>query len=278
MFIEKDFEDIICKYPELIGNGLTLKGRQVTLYGRRMDILFEDKFKIKLIIELKKGPILIEHVGQIMEYEGILLSADDPTIRIMLIGNRVPPNIRRSLDHHGIAWKEITERQLLEFLKSKGNQEDEEIIKKLEEMIITIPDSVKKSEKSKKPDPYTEDSPIEPMGEEEFDKLFANAVISKKDLNEMQSDPKPVAILDYKKQGKFIHAFLLFHIVDPINVNKWNDSFLSRASEYFGAWFYASTEGITQENPLTFHINWKMDRGFLLSRAQIEKLVTAIKK
>ena len=80
MIKEKYFEDIICKYPELIEEGLTLIGRQVTLYGSRMDILFEDKFKRKLIIELKAGPIKDEHIGQILTYEGIIISAEDPTI------------------------------------------------------------------------------------------------------------------------------------------------------------------------------------------------------
>ncbi len=119
--LEKDFEDIICKYPELIEEGLILIGRQLSLYGRRMDILFEDKFKRKLIIELKAGPIKDEHIGQILSYEGMLLSADNPTLRVMLVGTRVPPNIQRSLDHHGIAWKEITSSFLKEFLKNKGD-------------------------------------------------------------------------------------------------------------------------------------------------------------
>jgi hypothetical protein len=121
MILEKVFEDIICKYPELIENGLILKGRQITLYGRRMDVLFEDKFKRKLIIELKAGPIKDEHMGQILSYEGMLLSADDPTIRVMLVGNRVPPNLQKSLDHHGIAWKEITISILKAHLQSKGD-------------------------------------------------------------------------------------------------------------------------------------------------------------
>jgi hypothetical protein len=119
MIREKDFEDILCKYPELIEEGLVLKGRQVTLYGRRMDILFEDRFKRRLIVELKSGPIKDEHIGQILSYEGILLSGEDPTIRVMLIGTRVPPNIQRSLDHHGIGWKEITLSALKEFIKEK---------------------------------------------------------------------------------------------------------------------------------------------------------------
>jgi hypothetical protein len=116
MLQEKTFEDIICKYPQLIEEHLKFIGRQITLYGRRMDILFEDKFKRKLIIELKAGPIKDDHIGQILSYEGMLLSADDPTIRVMLVGTRVPPNIQRSLDHHGIAWKEITFSKLKEFL------------------------------------------------------------------------------------------------------------------------------------------------------------------
>ena len=49
----------------------------------------------------------------------MLLSDDDPTIRVMLVGNRVPPNIQRSLDHHGIAWKEITFNHLKTFLEEK---------------------------------------------------------------------------------------------------------------------------------------------------------------
>lgn len=123
MFKEKDFEDIIAKYPELIEEGLIIKGRQITLYGRRMDLLFEDRFKRQLIVEMKRGPIKDEHIGQVMSYEGMLLSADDPTIRIMLIGNRVPPNIQRTLDHHGIAWREITLTRLSEFLTERNDQE-----------------------------------------------------------------------------------------------------------------------------------------------------------
>jgi len=119
MLLEKNFEDILFRYPELIEDDLTLIGRQVTIYGRRMDLLFEDRFKRKLIVELKIGPIKDVHIGQVLSYEGILLSAEDPTIRVMLIGNRVPPNIQRTLDHHGIAWREITLSFLKEFLVKK---------------------------------------------------------------------------------------------------------------------------------------------------------------
>jgi hypothetical protein len=118
---EIDLENILAKYPELIESGLHLVGRQMTVYGRRMDLLFEDANNRKLIVELKSGPILDKHIGQIMFYEGGVLSDKDPDIRIMLIGTRVPPNIRKALDHHGIAWKEINFSFLKSFLNEKSD-------------------------------------------------------------------------------------------------------------------------------------------------------------
>ncbi|MDB5580299.1 MAG: hypothetical protein JWR80_5475 [Bradyrhizobium sp.] len=120
---ERQFEDILQKYPDLIETGLTLAGRQVSVKGKFIDLLFQDSRKQKLIVELKVGTILRKHVAQLMDYEGELLSPDDPTVRIMLVGNRVPPNFRRSLDHHGIEWKELPVEQLRSFLREKDHQD-----------------------------------------------------------------------------------------------------------------------------------------------------------
>ena len=137
---EIDFENILAKYPELVENGLRLVGRQVTIYGRRMDLLFEDINNRKLIVELKSGPILDKHIGQILAYEGGVLSDKTPDVRIMLIGTRVPPNLRKALDHHGIAWKEINFAYLKSFLKDKNDTtfsnifEEENLLNQFEEI------------------------------------------------------------------------------------------------------------------------------------------------
>ncbi|CAB5110363.1 hypothetical protein D3OALGA1CA_1988 [Olavius algarvensis associated proteobacterium Delta 3] len=147
MLLEKNFEDIICKYPELIENDLILKGRQVRVRGKIMDILFEDKFGQKLIVELKRGTIHRKHIGQVMEYEGSVLSVEDPTARIILIGNRVPPNFKTALDHHGIEWREFTEQELQEFLVNKkddafleyfANTERENLKEKLDQRGVSL--------------------------------------------------------------------------------------------------------------------------------------------
>lgn len=119
MTTEKDFENLLAKYPELIEDGLRLKGRQIVVDGRRLDLLFEDQLSRGMVVELKWGPIKDQHIGQIMTYEGSLISADNPDLRVMLIGTRVPPNIRRVLDHHGIAWKEIRHGDILSFLRAR---------------------------------------------------------------------------------------------------------------------------------------------------------------
>jgi len=95
MLHEKDIQAILCKYPELIDEGLTLVGQEITIEGRRIDILYKDPFGRQLLIELKAGPIKDEHIGQIMSYIGRLLSSENPTLRVMLVGTRVPPIMQK---------------------------------------------------------------------------------------------------------------------------------------------------------------------------------------
>ncbi len=116
---ERTFEDIICKYPELIEDKLSFRGRQVIVAGKRVDVLFEDRHGQKLIVEIKKGTVRRDDVAQLLDYEGYFVSPDDPNVRVMLVGNRVPENLRRSLDHHGFEWRELTTTFLVNFLRQK---------------------------------------------------------------------------------------------------------------------------------------------------------------
>jgi hypothetical protein len=122
MLSERLFEDVLVKYPGLIEDNLKFIGRQVTHFGKRIDILFEDRFNEKLIIELKKDNLDRNALSQVMEYEGFILSEKDPTTRVMLIANRIPLNLKIAMDHHGIEYKEITHKHLLEFLEKNDPQ------------------------------------------------------------------------------------------------------------------------------------------------------------
>jgi hypothetical protein len=61
---ETTIEDILAKYPDLIEDGLQLLGRQQRAHGRIMDLLFEDIYNRKLIIELKAGAITEDRIGR----------------------------------------------------------------------------------------------------------------------------------------------------------------------------------------------------------------------
>jgi RecB family endonuclease NucS len=113
-FSESDIEEVLARHPELLEDGLTLVGRQVSVGKLRVDLLYRDRLGDILVVELKKGVIKREHVGQIMDYAGSLY--DGKPVRLMLLSNRVPPSFQRSLEYHGIEWREISEEQLRPFL------------------------------------------------------------------------------------------------------------------------------------------------------------------
>ncbi len=130
MATERDLENAIAKYPEIIEPGLELLGRQQTVHGRRFDVLFRDRTARKLLVELKWRAITDKDIGQLMYYEGSVLSSQEPDLRAMLIGRRVPPNVGRALDHHGFGWKELTPSTLVNFLREK---QDFELLRPFEE-------------------------------------------------------------------------------------------------------------------------------------------------
>lgn len=123
--IEKEFEDILYKYPELIEEGLIFKGRQVNVDRKFIDLSFKDKFGMNLIVELKIGIAKREHIAQLMDYAGHSINIDEgkPPVRVMLIANRIPENFKHSFDYFGFEYKEITIDTIRQFLHNKNDQE-----------------------------------------------------------------------------------------------------------------------------------------------------------
>lgn len=128
--LESDIERILSVHHDLIESGLKLKGRQITVAGKRADLVFNDKIGDTLIVELKKGVIKRQDIAQILEYDGLLCDENNPT-RLMLIGNIVPPPIRRSLERHGMEWKELPQNKLIDYLKEHDKKLYEEYSSKI---------------------------------------------------------------------------------------------------------------------------------------------------
>ncbi|TKJ38448.1 hypothetical protein CEE37_13095 [candidate division LCP-89 bacterium B3_LCP] len=108
--LEKDIENLIAEHPEDIfpEEGFKLIRQQYPIGGRRIDILFEDKFDRKVIIEVKRGILSREASGQIAEYYG-LLKSQYPTdfYEMILCANVIPKERRLFLENIGIECKEL---------------------------------------------------------------------------------------------------------------------------------------------------------------------------
>jgi hypothetical protein len=120
--LEREFEDVLSAYPELIEDGLSLKGRQVNTDRKFIDLLFKDKIGQDLIVELKIGVAKREHVAQLLDYAGYKIAEGKVPVRIMLIANRIPENFKHSFDYFGFEYKEIAIDKLHDFLRNKNDQ------------------------------------------------------------------------------------------------------------------------------------------------------------
>lgn len=94
---EKDIEDYVADNPELIGTGLKLIGRQLTIGTGRLDLLFEDKNQNLVIVELKFNPIGRKAIRQIQDYISHLRKHTKNKVSGIILCSGVMPAYRDDL-------------------------------------------------------------------------------------------------------------------------------------------------------------------------------------
>jgi predicted RNA-binding protein with PUA-like domain len=108
--LEKDLENLIAQHPdEFFPNSeFTLIGQQVKLGKCYADIIFEDRHKRKIIVEVKRGILSRDASGQVMEYYGLLKrQSPDAIVELILCANIIPPERKTFLETVGIECKEL---------------------------------------------------------------------------------------------------------------------------------------------------------------------------
>jgi hypothetical protein len=118
--IEKDIENLIARYPDEFfpNKGFKLICQQFTVEGRRIDILFEDDLKRKIIVEVKKGILPRDAVGQIAEYYGLLkIKHLDEVYRMILCANIIPKERTLLIEQNNIECKELGITKIIEIAK-----------------------------------------------------------------------------------------------------------------------------------------------------------------
>ncbi len=121
--LEKDIENLIALYPERFfpDQGFTLVGQQVNLGKCRADLVFKDKHKRTIIIEVKRGVLDREASGQIIEYYG-LLKQENPNeiVELILCANTIPAERKLFLERVGIECKELGLALIPNLAREKG--------------------------------------------------------------------------------------------------------------------------------------------------------------
>jgi len=132
---EKDIENLIALYPERFfpDQGFTLVGQQIILGKCRADLIFKDKHKRTIIIEVKRGILGREASGQIIEYYG-LLKQENPNevVELILCANTIPAERKMFLERVGIECKELGLALIPNLAREKGyhflDESKEEVI------------------------------------------------------------------------------------------------------------------------------------------------------
>ena len=121
MLTKTKLANILWKYPELIAPGLTMRERDIILHGQEIDILAADKYKKRFAIQVRVSPIASEHAADIISRQNAILSGEAPDVSMLVVADKIPPHLKKTFEHNGIAWKEISEFQVREHLAKKND-------------------------------------------------------------------------------------------------------------------------------------------------------------
>lgn len=107
---EKNMEDLIAAYPDdfFFQKQFVLVGRQRSLAGvGRFDLLFEDRFKSTILMELKARTLKYEDATQVASYRDELKRNGCKNVVMWLVAPQIPNSVREFLDDKGIEYTEI---------------------------------------------------------------------------------------------------------------------------------------------------------------------------
>lgn len=106
---EQDIQNYLYANPEILfpSGNITEKAREYSIQGKRIDLLFIVD-GIRYIVEIKNIPIQREHIGQVVEYYGLMRHyMEDANLAMILVSSSIPAWRAAYLEEIGIRCVEI---------------------------------------------------------------------------------------------------------------------------------------------------------------------------
>jgi hypothetical protein len=127
-------EDLLWEHPEkLLGEQLKQFRRQPRRSGiGQADIVFTDRLGRLLVIELKRGKLSREAIGQLHDYFGMLKKEfPDRSVELMAVANEIPPERRIACEQYNIEPREISNKKFRDVANEVGYVFQSEQVKPL---------------------------------------------------------------------------------------------------------------------------------------------------
>jgi hypothetical protein len=106
---ERNIQDYLYANPEVLfpSGNITEKAREYSIHGKRIDLLFVVD-GVRYIVEIKNMPIQREHIGQVVEYYGLMRHyMKDANLAMILVSSSIPEWRAAYLEELGIRCVEI---------------------------------------------------------------------------------------------------------------------------------------------------------------------------
>jgi hypothetical protein len=109
--LERDLQEFLFEHPDVLlpDEEIKEKSREFSVQGKRIDLLFRTE-GTHYIVELKAVPLTREHIGQVIEYYGLMRDLmRDCRFKMILVSPSIPEFRRVFLEELGIRCVEIAE-------------------------------------------------------------------------------------------------------------------------------------------------------------------------
>lgn len=120
--IEKEMEDLLWSHPEkFFHESLTQFSRQQRSSIGRSDVIFTDRLGRLLVVELKKGKLGRDAIGQIVDYFGMIKKQfPKKPVELMLVANAIPDERKLACEQYNIEPREIPEKKFRDVAEEVG--------------------------------------------------------------------------------------------------------------------------------------------------------------
>jgi hypothetical protein len=120
--VEREMQELLWKYPEkFLNEPLKQFAWETSSEVGRADLVFEDQYGRLLIVEVKRGKLPREAIGQLLDYFGMMkLRHPGKPVEMMVVAWTIPQERRLTCESRDISCREISDKTFRDIASQVG--------------------------------------------------------------------------------------------------------------------------------------------------------------